>query len=263
MNLFNYSKLKKRYNELLTKYDIADDLPTLIEQRSWLLSENQVLSENLDQKKTLLREYESLEALSEEASSKRKELTLLKEQIEKFQKILGSLENLDKIHQEIEALESRKKLLQSKNVKKYDPSKIIYAIYGGINDNPPYNLAPFIYEGDVKYKSDDGTYICSEYKSLGGSLWFAYGNQHSTIYESEKRLYNSDYKSFVTFEEVCAAIGNKLYLENEVTYDEIMSIMSVFDQYDTSKENLVDIVYKLSERQKDRKKIIKKTVRRA
>ncbi len=250
MSMFNYSKLKREYNELLTKYDIADDLPAILERRSWLVSENEELSENLDKKKALLGEYESLEALSDEVSSKRKELTLLKEQIEKFQKILGSLENLDKIHQEIEALESRKKLLQSKNVKKYDPSKIIYAIYGGIDDDPPYHLAPFIYEGDVKYKSDDGTYICSEYKSLGGSLWFAYSNFHQPVYDSEKRLYNSDYESFVTFEEVCAAIGNKLYLENEVTYDEIMSIMSVFDQYDINKENLVEIVHKLNERQR-------------
>lgn len=256
MSMLNYFNLKRKYNELLTKYDIVDDLPTILERRSWLVSENQVLSENLDKKKALLGEYQSLEELSEEVASKRKELTLLKDQIEKIQKILGSLEALDQIQREIEALESRKKLLQSKNVKKYDPSKIIYAIYGGIDDNPTYNLAPFIYEGDAKYTSDGGIYICSEYKSFGGSIWFAYSNIHQTIYNSEKRSYNSGWESFVTFEEVCAAIGNKLYLENEVTYDEIMSIMSVFDQYDTNKKSLVEIVHNLSERQrqKDRKK---------
>lgn len=255
MSMLNYFSLKRKYNELLTKYDIADDLPTLLERRSWLVSENQVLSENLDKKKALLGEYQSLEALSEEVASKRKELALLKEQVEKFQKILGSLETLDQIQKEIEALERRKKLLQSKDVKKYDPSKIIYAIYGGLTgDNPPYQIAPFIYQGDAKYTSGDGTYICSEYKSLGGSLWLAYSNFHHPVYNSEKRLYNSRWKSIATFEEICAAIGSKLYLESEVTAEEIMEIMSVFDNYDINENDLVDILFDIKDKAKEKRK---------
>lgn len=257
--MLNYFNLKRKYNELLTKYDIADDLPTILERRSWLVSENQVLSENLDKKKALLREYQSLEELSREVSSKREEIALLEEKIEKLKSVLGNLESIDQIRREIEFLEERKKILQGKNVKKYDPSKIIYATYGALSfdedDNFSFDLAVFIYQGEAKYTNDDDeTHKCKEFQSIGGSNWAAYSGYDDEIFESENRSYNACLGSWITFEEVCIAMGSKLYLEKEVTYEEIMEVMSIFDNYNINEVDIVEIIRELANNQKKERK---------
>lgn len=255
MNLFNYTKLQRRYNELLTKYDIVDDLPELIAKKSSLVLEITELSKNIGDKKSLLGEYESLEALSEAVASKREEIALLEEQIGKLKSLLDNLETLEEIQKEIESLEKHRKILQSKGVKKYDPGKIIYATYKDIsNDDAPYHLTAFVYQGEVKYTDDDDDFMCSEYKSIGGWATFAVNNFDYAVLEAGKKSYNSDWGSLVSFEEVCMAIGSKLYLESEVTGEEIMEIMSVFDNYDINEENLEDILSDIKEKAKEKRK---------
>lgn len=255
MNKIKLAKLQRQYDELLTKYDIADDLPSLLEKRSSLYQENDKLSQEIRQKIALLGAYQSLEVLKDAVSLKEEELTALETRIEQLKNILGNLESLEKVREEIATLENRKKLLQGKNIRKYDPSKIFYFIYSGLSPDEeidcPYKLGAFIYQGDVEYMSDDEIYKCSEYKSVGGSICLAVSNYDDVVCESTKRVYNARWYSSVSLEEVCLTIGSELYLEKEVTYDEIMQVMSIFNNYDLDELDLEDTVHELSEKQRE------------
>ncbi len=262
MNKIKLAKLQREYDELLTKYDIADDLPSLLEKRSSLHQENDKLSQEIRQKIALLGAYQSLEVLKDEVSLKEEELTDLETRVEQLKNILGNLESLEKVREEIVTLENRKKLLQGKNIRKYDPSKIFYFIYSGLSPDEeidcPHRLGVFIYQGDVEYVSDDETYKCSEYKSIGGSIWLAVSNYDDVVCESTKKVYNATWYSSISFEEICITIGSELYLEKEVTYDEIMQVMAVFNNYDLDEFSLEEIVQDLCEKQRELRREIAK-----
>ena len=262
MGILEYFELKRKYNDLLTKYDIIDDLPSILEKRTSLHQENDKLSQEIRQKIALLGAYQSLEVLKDAVSLKEEELTALETRIEHLKSILGNLESLEKVREEIATLEDRKKLLQGKNIRKYDPSKIFYFIYSGLSPDEevdcPRKLGAFIYQGDVEYVSDDETYKCSEYKSVGGSICLAVSNYDDVVCESTKRVYNARWYSFVSLEEVCLTIGSELYLEKEVTYDEIMQVMSIFNNYDLDELDLEEIVHELCEKQRELRREIAK-----
>ena len=200
--MLNYFNLKRKYNELLTKYDIVDDLPTILERRSCLLSESEQLKQSIDSKK------EELESLNRE--------------IERLQKMVGSYKSL-------EELEARKKLLLDEKTKKFNTNKIIFAVYNrkGTED---FLLDGFAYSGQITYMK--GLVLASEYQSLSGSLLAVLKDKNivsilsdKVMQPDNKKVYNVEIKDWISFEEVCKILNIPFYLENEVTYEEIMEIL--------------------------------------
>ncbi len=203
MGVLNYFDLKRRYNELLTKYDIADEIPALIEKKANLSLENEQLSQSINSKKA------ELEALGVE--------------IERLRKMLGSYETL-------EELEKRKKMLQDEKTKKFATSKLIFALYNR-KSSSGLLLDAFVYNGPVTYIH--GLISASEYQSLSGSLHAVLKEQNfvsllsgKVVQPDNKKVYFAEIRDWISFEEVCKMLNNPLYLENEVTYEEVMEVLN-------------------------------------
>ncbi len=203
MSMLNYFDLKRKYNELLTKYDIADEIPALVEKKVSLSKENDQLEQRIYSKK------EELEALNQE--------------IERLQKVVGSYRSL-------EELEARKKMLLDEKTKKFATSKLIIAVYNR-KGAKEFLLDVFAYNGQITYLR--GLVLASEYQSLSGSLLavlkdkdFVSTLSGKVVQPDNKKIYNAEIKDWISFEEVCKILNIPLYLENEVTYEEIMEILN-------------------------------------
>ncbi len=202
MGMLDYFNLKRKYNELLTKYDIADDLQSILEKRSALHKENAELSQSI--------------------TSKKEEAEALEKRIEALKSMLGGLESIAEI-------EAREKKLLDEKTKKFATSNLIIALYNRKGTEGTL-LDAFVFTGQITYMH--GLVMASEYQSLSGSLsvtlkdktiWSTLSNK--VAQSDNKKVYNANINDWVSFEEVCKAFDIPLYLENEVTYEEVMEVL--------------------------------------
>lgn len=180
-----------------------------------------------------------IEQRSKELNALNGEIEAKTEQLAEIETRLKSYLELAQIREEIAVLEERRASLSKYYSKKFDPSKIIFALYT-VDDNDDELLGSFIYMGDAIETYDDESYLCNEYKSIGGHRWAAIDSDNDVVESSNKRMYNAYISEYITLEELCRALSNTLYCEDFITVAEIDKLIDILQTYLEDNDSLME-----------------------
>lgn len=225
---------------LSSHLNILNSVSGAVDAKQKLEKEIEDRKKELDNLMVILREFYEVKDAITARNNLKSEIASLHEELATLKIQIGAYQSLKKIRDEVAALERRKKLLAAHPNRKFKASDVIIAAYyPNIDDdeNLASYLMPFIYKGSVPYEYDDEEHIAAEYSSIGGSRWAAIAEDGKYLIESQKRTYNIGISEYVTFEDVCVAIGSNLYLEEYVTLDEIKELVNLLESVYFDEDN--------------------------
>ncbi|MDE5539763.1 MAG: hypothetical protein K2J20_04685 [Bacilli bacterium] len=209
------------------------------------------LEQEIDDLSARLQILVDMEGMREEQAALNQELVRLKQEV-------GIYQSLRDIREEVKGLEVRRRMLAKYPKRKFDPRKIVLAAYVSMGDEDAEpKIGAFVYKGDAIYTDEDGVeHYCTEYASIGGSRWAALDTvDYYYLGESDDRAYNTAIKEYVTFEDICQALGNYLYLEDWITIMDINKMVELLSSYYCDEESnyaLYDILNLLQEQSKEK-----------